>query len=238
MDRERDDRRGPAVAAEGPIEETRATARRTGSGSSRTTRSPTTGYYNVVANPTLWFLQHYLWELAATPDLGAGVPTPGTTATPPVNAAFADAVLDELEREPDAAVFFHDYHLYLAPRLVRERAPDALPAALRPHPVAAVGLLARAAASDVRAAVHDGLLANDVVGFHTTAGGGTSFGRCEDVLGADVRPERSRRPRRPRAPTSSRIRSRVDPAEFDALRRASGGARRRSAASSQSGPSC
>ena len=22
---------------------------------------------------------------------------------------------------PDAAVFFHDYHLYLAPRLVRER---------------------------------------------------------------------------------------------------------------------
>ena len=34
----------------------------------------------------------------------------------------------ELERQPDAAVFFHDYHLYLAPRLVRERRPDALTA--------------------------------------------------------------------------------------------------------------
>ena len=34
---------------------------------------------------------------------------------------FADAVLAELEREPDAAVFFHDYHLYLAPRIVREQ---------------------------------------------------------------------------------------------------------------------
>src|SRR5207248_7313846 len=28
-------------------------------------------YYNVVANPTLWFLQHYLWGLADAPDVDA-----------------------------------------------------------------------------------------------------------------------------------------------------------------------
>src|SRR6476646_9425099 len=26
-------------------------------------------FYNVVANPTLWFLQHYLWDLASAPNL-------------------------------------------------------------------------------------------------------------------------------------------------------------------------
>ena len=83
-------------------------------------------YYNVVANPTLWFIQHRLWELASSRTSEPTSSRPGTRATRRVNAAFAAAVLDELEREPDAAVFFHDYHLYLAPRLVRERAPDAL----------------------------------------------------------------------------------------------------------------
>jgi len=43
----------------------------------------------------------------------------------PVNRAFADAVIDELDRDADAAVFFHDYHLYVAPRFVRDARPDA-----------------------------------------------------------------------------------------------------------------
>ena len=30
-------------------------------------------YYNVVANPTLWFLQHYLWALAYAPDIDPGL---------------------------------------------------------------------------------------------------------------------------------------------------------------------
>ena len=70
--------------------------------------------------PDLWFIQHYLWGLrrararSFARGLGRGLR--------PVNEAFADGVLAELDREPDAAVFFHDYHLYLAPALVRERA--------------------------------------------------------------------------------------------------------------------
>ena len=26
-------------------------------------------YYNVVANPMLWFIQHYLWDLSNAPDI-------------------------------------------------------------------------------------------------------------------------------------------------------------------------
>ena len=43
-----------------------------------------------------------------------------------MNAAFADAVVAQLDNKPDAIVFFHDYHLYLAPRLVRDAHPQAL----------------------------------------------------------------------------------------------------------------
>ena len=65
-----------------------------------------------------------------------------------MNAGFADAVLAELEAEPDSAVFFHDYHLYLAPRLVRERRPETAARPLRAHPLAAARLLVRAAEPD------------------------------------------------------------------------------------------
>src|SRR5256712_8870800 len=72
-------------------------------------------FYNVVANPTLWFLQHYLWALAYAPDIDRGLHHAWEDGYVPVNRAFADAALAELEAQPDAAVFFHDYHLYLAP---------------------------------------------------------------------------------------------------------------------------
>ncbi|HYY73465.1 MAG TPA: trehalose-6-phosphate synthase, partial [Solirubrobacterales bacterium] len=29
------------------------------------------GFYNVIANPILWFIQHYLWDLSNAPDIRA-----------------------------------------------------------------------------------------------------------------------------------------------------------------------
>ena len=83
-----------------------------------------------------------------------------------VNVSFADAVLEELEAQPDAAVFFHDYHLYLAPRIVREQAPDATLMHFVHIPWAQPDYW-RVLPVGIRELVHDGLLANDVVGFHT-----------------------------------------------------------------------
>src|SRR5207248_3484932 len=72
-------------------------------------------FYNVVSNPMLWFLQHYLWEPAYTPAVDHGFRHAWEQGYVRVNEGFAEAVLEELEAEPDAAVLFHDYHLYLAP---------------------------------------------------------------------------------------------------------------------------
>src|SRR5207253_5444324 len=84
----------------------------------------------------------------------------------PVNETFGAAVVAELERQPDAAVFFHDYHLYLAPRIVRQRAPHALTSHFVHIPWAQSDYWS-VLPEHLRRAVHEGLLANDIVGFHT-----------------------------------------------------------------------
>ncbi len=122
-------------------------------------------FYNVVSNPMLWFLQHYLWELAYTPTIDVALKHAWDEGYVRVNQAFADAVAEELEADPETPVFLHDYHLYLVPRLVRERVPDALLAHFVHIPWPQTdywGVLPRA----MRQAIHDGLLANDVIGFH------------------------------------------------------------------------
>ena len=82
-------------------------------------------FYNIVSNPTLWFLQHYMWGLIDAPDIDFGLHTAWFDGYLPVNRGFAAAVIEELELRPDSAVFFQDYHLYLAPAIVREAAPEA-----------------------------------------------------------------------------------------------------------------
>ena len=154
-----------------PSEETRRwkstapAARPTGSVSSRTSRPSSSAYYNVVANGTLWFLHHYLWGLATEPDLGAAFREAWDAGYVPANEAFADAVCAELALDPDALVWFHDYHLYRAPSFVRERVPDARLMQFIHIPWAEADYW-HVLPEDVRRAVHEGLCANDVVGFH------------------------------------------------------------------------
>jgi trehalose 6-phosphate synthase len=121
-------------------------------------------YYNVVANSVLWFVQHGLSTLR-NGRLGE-LQEAWRDGYVPVNEAFAAAVVDELGRYPGASVFFQDYHLYLAPRLVREQQPGALLAHFVHIPWASADEW-RVLPEPVVRAVHDGLLANDVVGFHT-----------------------------------------------------------------------
>jgi trehalose 6-phosphate synthase len=140
-------------------------------------------FYNVVSNPTLWFLQHYLWDFKEAPNLDQGLHHAWDNGYCAVNRSFADAVLDELERNPDATVFFHDYHLYLAPRYVRAAQPSAtlqhfvhIP---WPQPDYWHVLPLR-----IRQQVHEGLLANDAVGFHTIRWRRNFFRCCIDFIGA------------------------------------------------------
>ena len=116
----------------------------------------------------------------------------------PVNEAFAAAVVAQLDDKPDALVFFHDYHLYLAPRLVREARPDALLAHFVHIPWPTDwSVLPR----EWRDAIHGGLLANDVLGFHTERWARNFRATCGGVGGT----------------WSTHHPISIDPAEFDEL---------------------
>ena len=141
-------------------------------------------FYNDVANPTLWFLQHYLWALAYAPNIDPGLHHAWEDGYAPVNRAFADAVLAELEAEPGTPVLFHDYHLYLAPRFVREAQPDAALAHFVHIPWPEPNLW-RVLPESIRNAIHDGLLANDVVGFHAHRWRRSFLRSSRDLLDAD-----------------------------------------------------
>jgi len=173
-------------------------------------------FYNVVANPMLWFLQHYLWDLAENPNVDHGLRHAWEEGYAVVNRAFADAVVEELDREPDATVFFHDYHLYLAPRYVRDMRPDARLAHFVhiPWPEADYW---HVLPLDIRRAIHDGLLANDSIGFHTRRWRRNFMRSAEDVVGGsgdwarDLVGYEGRRISVTATPIS------VDPSEFDDL---------------------
>jgi trehalose 6-phosphate synthase len=173
-------------------------------------------YYNVVSNPTLWFLHHYLWDLAEHPNLDHGLHHAWENGYVVVNRAFADAVVEELDRQPDAAIFFHDYHLYLAPRFVRGERPDARLAHFIhiPWPEADYW---HVLPLEIRRSIHDGLLANDSIGFHTRRWRRNFMRSAEDVVGSscdwarDLVGYEGRRVAVTAAPIS------VDPSEFDEL---------------------
>jgi trehalose 6-phosphate synthase len=173
-------------------------------------------YYNVVANPVLWFAQHYLWALSASPDWDEGLHNAWHNGYVTVNQNFAEAVLDELERHPDAAVFFHDYHLYVAPGIVRERAPDATLAHFVHIPWPQPDYW-RVLPDEIRRAVHAGILANDVVGFHTARWRRNFLRSCEDLLGAEVDYETGEVRHEARCVVANARPISVDPAEFEEL---------------------
>jgi trehalose 6-phosphate synthase len=172
-------------------------------------------YYNVLANPTLWFVQHYLWDLARAPSIDSDVHE-AWTGYAAVNEGFAAAVIEELDDQPDAAVWFHDYHLYLAPRVVRNARPDATLAHFVhipwPEPDYWTVL-----PGPMRRAVHEGLLANDIVGFHTRRWRESFLASAEAILAAAVDPEQGVVEHDGRRTLVTAHPISVDTAEFDGL---------------------
>jgi trehalose 6-phosphate synthase len=173
-------------------------------------------FYNVVANPTLWFLQHYLWNLAQAPNIDRGLHLAWEEGYVSVNAGFAEAVVAELEAEPGSPVFFHDYHLYLAPRFVRTRVPNAALSHFVHIPWPEPDYW-RVLPESIRRALHDGLLANDVVGFHTGRWRRNFLRSCVDIVGAEANFVEGTAEYDGRRVVAMSDPISVDPAEFDEL---------------------
>jgi trehalose 6-phosphate synthase len=78
-------------------------------------------YYNEIANRFLWFVCHYLWEPSRAPSVGPAE-REAWASYQDVNRRFARAVAEGTGEA--APAMLQDYHLALAPRMLRESRPD------------------------------------------------------------------------------------------------------------------
>ena len=81
-------------------------------------------FYNVIANPILWFIQHYLWDLSNAPDIRQAEVDAWEEGYKVVNDDMADCVIRSIEGQEDPVVMLHDYHLYTCPGLIRRARPE------------------------------------------------------------------------------------------------------------------
>ena len=119
--------------------------------------------YNGVANSTIWFVNHLLYDSANKPVFDAAWRRLWA-AYERYNAAFADALATEAA--PGAKVMVQDYHLDVTPRQLRERRGDLLISHFTHTPWAPPDYFAMLP-DQVARDILTGLLGADHVGFHT-----------------------------------------------------------------------
>jgi trehalose 6-phosphate synthase len=142
-------------------------------------------FYNIFANPMLWFIQHYLWDLSNAPDVRRNEIEAFEYGYNVVNEDLAHAVIEEIDGQDEPVVMVHDYHLYTLPALVRRARPDVFlhhfvhipwtqPDAWRVLP------------NRIREEIYTGILANDIIGFHTQAYRRNFLQCCRDLMDLEV----------------------------------------------------
>jgi trehalose 6-phosphate synthase len=123
-------------------------------------------YYEVVANPFLWFLQHQMWDLPYGPNVDEGLLDAWRRGYRPANRLLADAVVATARRLPHPVVLLQDYHLYLAAPSIREALPGATILHFTHIPWPPDSLW-QVLPQGIRREICHGLLACDIVGLQT-----------------------------------------------------------------------
>jgi trehalose 6-phosphate synthase len=126
------------------------------------------GYYNVIANPLLWFLQHYMWDTPREPRIGRDEWRAWREGYVPANREFARVVSEEIGRsDRPPVVMLQDYHLYLVAGMLREEHPD-VPIQFFLHIPFPGSDYLRILPDEMRREIVSSLLACDIVGVQTS----------------------------------------------------------------------
>jgi len=125
-------------------------------------------YYNEIANPMLWFIQHQLWDTPRNPSITQETWEAWDNGYVEMNKAFAQEVINIVKDEDRPVIIFpQDYHLYLLPHFLRKSLGERVqiqPFIHIPWP----GLDAwRILPGQIRGSILTSLLQSDRVGFQT-----------------------------------------------------------------------
>jgi trehalose 6-phosphate synthase len=138
--------------------------------------------YNRISNSVLWFVHHLLFDTPNQPRFDAAFRA-DWAAYVAYNEAFATALAQECAS--GTRVLVQDYHLSLAPRLLRDRCPAARIAHFEHTPWAPPEYY-QMLPDDVAVAILDGMLGADHAGFLAERWADAFLDCCESVLGAEV----------------------------------------------------
>jgi len=142
-------------------------------------------YYNVIANPLLWFLQHALWAVPREPIIDRATWRAWEDGYQVVNHLFATTIAQTLRAsQRPAMIMLQDYHLYLVARDLRQQ--------LRLKPKHALvhfihipwpgSTYMRILPGTMRHAILDSLCAVDLLGFQTRDDSLNFLRSCESFL--------------------------------------------------------
>jgi trehalose 6-phosphate synthase len=143
------------------------------------------GYYGVIANPLLWFLQHSMWNIFREPTIDQTIWKHWEDGYVAVNRLFAEEIARQVSSASNPAlVMLQDYHLYLAPQFIRYK--------FRPkgkYTLAHFVHIPWPGSEDwgflptkMRQAILEGLCAVDLLGFQTHEDGLNFIRTCESHL--------------------------------------------------------
>ena len=143
------------------------------------------GAYNAVANATLWFVHHLLFNTPVQPHFGPAFRRDWQSYVA-YNEAFARALaLAAMSAPVTARVLVQDYHLALVPRMLRDAVPGIRIAHFSHTPWAPVDYY-RILPDDIGRAIIDGMLGADHAGFLCQRWAAALLDCCEALLGAQV----------------------------------------------------
>jgi len=147
------------------------------------------GYYSVIANPLLWFLQHSMWDVPRAPVINRSTWEAWKDGYVVINKLFAEAISEQVcatqrATQSSTLVMLQDYHLYLAARFLRQN----LQPCERPTTSHFIHIpwpgpeYWRILPPEMRQAILDGLCAVDLLGFQTREDGLNFIRTCESHL--------------------------------------------------------
>ncbi|HEY3732323.1 MAG TPA: trehalose-6-phosphate synthase [Streptosporangiaceae bacterium] len=140
--------------------------------------------YNGVANSTLWFIHHLLYDTPNQPRFGSEFARQWESYRS-YNRAFAAALARGAEDRDGARVMVQDYHLALAPGMLAGLRPGIRIAHFSHTPWAPPDYY-RMLPDDVGRELLEGMLGADHAGFHAQRWADAFLDCCADILGAEV----------------------------------------------------
>ncbi len=143
-------------------------------------------YYSVIANPLLWFLQHYLWGLIREPVIDGEMWAAWNDGYVAVNQQFASKVVKVAAQSgKPPLILTQDYQLYIAPELIREKLPQATLQQFIHIPWPTPNYW-KVLPKSMRDAIFQGILGNDLIGFQSNLDVRNFLMSCEELMGLRV----------------------------------------------------